>query len=161
MIIAVYSNAAYLVLPNACSRATGHLFLTNLPSAISNPPTPTPNGAVHVLCKTLCSLAASASEAKTGSLFLHAQEAVPIITALKEMGHKQPATGTPLKTNNSTAIGILRAQVRMKRSKAFDMRYHWIKDRIAQYVVTCASKLARDVFFENLLYSLHPKIKYG
>ena len=55
-----------------------------------------------------------------------------MITALEEMGHKQPATGTPLKTNNSTDHGILHAQVRMKKSKAFDMRYHWLKDRIAQ-----------------------------
>jgi hypothetical protein len=132
MILAVCSDAAYLVLPNARSHAAGHFFLTNLPGAISNPPTPTPNGAIHVLCKTLRSVAASASKAETGSLFLNAQEAVPIITALEEMGHKQPATGTPLETNNSTAIGILRAQVRMKRSKAFDMRYHWLKDRIKQ-----------------------------
>jgi hypothetical protein len=132
MILAVCSDAAYLVLPNARSRAAGHFFLTNLPGAISDPPTPTPNGAVHVLCKTLRNVAASASEAETGSLFLNAQEAVPIITALEEMGHKQPATVTPLETDNSTAIGILRAQVRMKRSKAFDMRYHWLKDRIQQ-----------------------------
>jgi hypothetical protein len=51
---------------------------------------------------------------------------------LEEMGHKQPPTGTPLETNNSTAHDILRAKVRMKRSKAFDMRYHWLKDRIAE-----------------------------
>jgi hypothetical protein len=37
-------------------------------------------------------------------------------TALSEMGHPQPAT--PLETDNSTAHGILCAQVRMKRSKA-------------------------------------------
>ena len=48
------------------------------------------------------------------------------------MGHPQPTTGTPLETDNSTAHDILTATVRMKRSKAFDMRYHWLKDRIAQ-----------------------------
>jgi hypothetical protein len=57
---------------------------------------------------------------------------VPIKTALEEMGHPQPTTGTPLETDNSTAHDILTATVRMKRSKAFDMRYHWLKDRIAQ-----------------------------
>jgi hypothetical protein len=46
------------------------------------------------------------------------------------MGHEQPPT--PLETDNSTAHDILKAQVRMKRSKAFDMRYHWLKDRIEQ-----------------------------
>jgi hypothetical protein len=48
------------------------------------------------------------------------------------MGHKQPLTGNPLETNNSTADGVLKAQVRMKRSKAFDMRYHWLKDCVAR-----------------------------
>ena len=132
MILAVCSDAAYLVLPNARSRAAGHFFLTDLPSATSSPPNPKLNGAVHVLCKTIRTVAASASEAETGSLFLNAQEAVPMRTALAEMGHPQPPNGTPLETDNATAHGILHAQVRMKKSKAFDMRYHWLKDRISQ-----------------------------
>jgi hypothetical protein len=130
MVLAVCSDAAYLVLPNARSRASGNFFLTTLPSAVSSPPDPTPNAAVHVLCKTIRSVAASAAEAETGALFLNAQEAVPIITALTEMGHPQPPSGTPLETDNTTALGILRAQVRMKRSKAFDMRHHWLIDRV-------------------------------
>ena len=132
MILAVCSDAAYLVLPNARSRAAGHFFLTDLPGAISSPPNPKLNGAVHVLCKTIRTVAASASEAETGSLFLNAQEAVPMRTALVEMGHPQPPSGTPLETDNSTALGILHAHVRLKKSKAFDMRYHWLRDRISQ-----------------------------
>jgi hypothetical protein len=120
MILAVMSDAAYLVLPKARSRAAGLFFLTNHTG--TNPPTSKPNGAVHVLYKTLKGVPASASEAETGGLFLNAQEAVPIITALEEMGHKQPPTGTPLKTDNLTAHDILRVKVRMKHSKAFDMR---------------------------------------
>ena len=130
MILYVISDAAYLVLPQARSRAAGLFFLSN--KNTSSPPTPKPNGAVHVLCKTLKGVSASASKAETGGLFLNAQAAVPIITALEELGHQQPVDGTPLETDNSTAHDILRAQVRMKRSKAFDMRYHWLKDRIAQ-----------------------------
>jgi hypothetical protein len=130
MILCIIADAAYLVLPNARSRCAGMYFLTDKPT--SDPPDPKPNGAVHVLCKTLRGVPASAAEAETGGLFLNGQEAVPIITALEEMGHKQPITGTPIETDNSTAHDILKAQVRMKRSKAFDMRYHWLKDRIAQ-----------------------------
>ena len=130
MILCVVSDAAYLVLPNARSQTSGLFFLTN--KTDSAKPTPKPNGAVHVLCKTLKGVPASASEAETGGLFINAQEAVPMITSLEEMGHQQPPTGTPLETDNSTAHDILRAQVRMKRSKAFDMRYHWLKHRIAQ-----------------------------
>jgi hypothetical protein len=111
----------------------GHFFLTTLSSTTSSPPAPKPNGAIHVLCKTLRTIAASASEAEIGALFLNAQDAVPIRTALVEMGHPQPATGTtPLETDNSNADGILKAQVWLKRSKAFDMQYEWLKDHIKQ-----------------------------
>ena len=130
MILSIIADAAYLVLPNARSRCAGVYFLSD--HSLTTPPTPSPNGPVHVLCKTLRGVPSSAAEAETGGLFLNAQEAIPLITALEEMGHKQPITGTPLETDNSTAHDILKAQVRMKRSKAFDMRYHWLKDRIAQ-----------------------------
>jgi hypothetical protein len=130
MILHVIADAAYLVLPNARSRCAGLYFLSDV--STTSPPNPRPNGAVHVLCKTLRGVPSSAAEAETGGLFLNAQEAVPIKTALEEMGHPQPTTGTPLETDNSTAHDILTATVRMKRSKAFDMRYHWLKDRIAQ-----------------------------
>ena len=84
------------------------------------------------MVKTIKGVPASAAESETGGIFLGAQEVCPILTALIEMGHPQPATGTPLKTENLTANDILTAQVRMKKSKAFDMRYHWINDRIEQ-----------------------------
>jgi hypothetical protein len=130
MVLCIVSDAAYRVLPDARSCCTGLFFI----SAHSNTPPPqTPsNGAVHVLCKTIRGVPASAAEAETVGLFMNAQEAIPMITALEEMGHTQPINGTPLETNNCTADGILKAQVRMKRSKAFDMRYHWLKDRIAR-----------------------------
>jgi hypothetical protein len=130
MILHVIADAAYLVLPNARSRCAGLYFLSDV--STTTPPNPRPNGAVHVLCKTLRGVPSSAAEAETGGLFLNSQEAVPIKIALEEMGHPQPTTGTPLETDNSTAHDILTATVRMKRSKAFDMRYHWLKDRIAQ-----------------------------
>ena len=82
------------------------------------------------MVKTIKGVPDSAAEAKTGGIFLSSQEDWPILTALVETGHPQQATGTPLETNNSTANDILTAQVCMKRSKAFNMRYHWIKDLI-------------------------------
>ncbi len=70
MILAICSDAAYLVLPNARSRAAGHFFLTDLPGAASNPPQPKPNGPIHVLCKTLRGVKSSSAEAETASHFL-------------------------------------------------------------------------------------------
>ena len=73
---------------------------------------------------------ASAAEAEVGLLFLNAQDAIPLIITLEELGHKQEAI--PLKTDNSTADGILNKTIKQKRSKAFDMQFHWLCDRVEQ-----------------------------
>jgi hypothetical protein len=52
------------------------------------------------------------------------------IVTLTELVHIQPAT--PLRTDNSTAFGILNETIKQKRSKAMDMRYHWLTDRVRQ-----------------------------
>ena len=49
---------------------------------------------------------------------------------LEELGHKQPPTS--LQANNTTAIGITTNNVKQRRSKAMDMRFYWIKDRVSQ-----------------------------
>ena len=72
-------------------------------------PTTTPasphNAPVHVVCKTLRIVMASAAGAETGGFFYNGQEAIPIVRALKELGHKHPPT--PIQTDNSTAPGIV------------------------------------------------------
>jgi hypothetical protein len=73
---------------------------------------------------------ASAAEAKIGVLFLKGQEALPTRVTLTELGHMQPAT--PIKTDNSTAAGFANDTIKQKRSKAIDMRFYWIKDRVRQ-----------------------------
>ena len=73
----------------------------------------------------------SAAEAETGGLFVNGQAAVPIITTLEEMGHPQPGP-TPIQTDNTTAAGIANDTVKAKRSKAMDMRFYWIQDRVKQ-----------------------------
>ena len=46
------------------------------------------------------------------------------------MGHKQYAI--PLKTDNSTCAGFVNNNIRNKRSKAWDMRYWWLREKEAQ-----------------------------
>jgi len=46
------------------------------------------------------------------------------------MQHPQPAT--PIVTDNSTSSGIANETVKQKRSKAMDMRFYWIRDRVRQ-----------------------------
>jgi hypothetical protein len=47
-----------------------------------------------------------AAEAEVGACFQNAQSGAPIRITLIEFGHKLPAT--PLRTDNSTALGILK-----------------------------------------------------
>jgi hypothetical protein len=46
------------------------------------------------------------------------------------MGHNQDAT--ELKTDNTTADGIINNTVQQKCSKSMDMIFYWVKDRVEQ-----------------------------
>jgi uncharacterized protein YycO len=72
----------------------------------------------------------SVAEAECGALFVNAKEGTVTRTTLDEMGHNQDAT--KFKTDNSTADGIINNTVQKKRSKAMDMRFYWVKDRVEQ-----------------------------
>ena len=89
-----------------------------------------PNGAVLVECKTLKHVVASAAEAEIAGVFHSAQTAIPIRRILRALGHTQLAT--PIKTDNSTASGFIHDNIQQKRSKSWDMRYHWLRDRSTQ-----------------------------
>jgi hypothetical protein len=72
----------------------------------------------------------SAAEAELGALFLNAKNACPIRTTLEELGHPQPTMA--LQTDNNTAAGLVNDTVKQKRSKAIDMRFYWLRDRVRQ-----------------------------
>ena len=44
------------------------------------------------------------------------------------LGHPQPPT--PIRTDNSTASSFANSAYTPKRSKSWDMRYHWLQDRV-------------------------------
>jgi hypothetical protein len=128
MILAVKSNASYLSGVKGRSRAARYFFLTNKPTSPTGPYKP--YGAVHVLCHIIRKVLSSAAEAEVGALFHNGKGACPLRIALKEMGYPQPAT--PMATDNNTASGIATGTVKQKRSKAIDMRFYWIRDRVRQ-----------------------------
>ena len=47
------------------------------------------------------------------------------------MGHPQPGP-TPIQTDNTVADGIANDTVKIKQTKAMDMRFYWIRDRVRQ-----------------------------
>jgi hypothetical protein len=78
---------------------------------------------------------ASAAESEVGACFHNAQSGAPLRVTLTELGHTQPPT--PLRTDISTAYGIVNETIKKKQSKAMDMRYHWFtgRDRKKQFDV--------------------------
>ncbi len=72
----------------------------------------------------------SAAEAELGALFHNAKDGEQLRTTLHAMNHVQPAT--PIQTDNICAVGIANNTVRQRRSRAMDMRFYWIRDRVHQ-----------------------------
>jgi hypothetical protein len=71
-----------------------------------------------------------AVEAELGALFLNAKKGVYLWQILTKMGHLQ--LHTPIETNNRTAEGVINNKIQPKRTKAMDMRLHWLRDCKAQ-----------------------------
>ena len=139
MILYINSDAAYLVLPNARSRYAGHFYLSNKTQNPTCPRLPR-NNPIHTECKGIHSVVASAAEAETTGVFGDSQIAIPIQRALEALGHPQPPT--PIKTDNSTAYSFVNANIPQKRSKTWDMRFNWLRDR--------ATKKELFVYWERL-----------
>jgi hypothetical protein len=72
----------------------------------------------------------SVAEAEFGALFVNAKEGTVARTTLAEMCHNQDSTD--LKTDNTTADGIINNKVEHKSSKAMNLRSYWVKDRVEQ-----------------------------
>jgi hypothetical protein len=126
MILRMHSDASYLSVSRARSRAGGHFFLgtNNYKNAKEN------NGAILTISQIIKNVMASAAEAECGALFINTKEAVALRNTLEEMGHPQPAT--PVQVDNTTADGIMNGKLLQKRSKAMDMRFYWVQDRVRQ-----------------------------
>jgi hypothetical protein len=129
MILHIHSDASYLSVSKARSRVGGYFYLSNNVSDLPDAPPPPLNGPIHVNSTVLKSVLASAAEAEVGGLFYNAKDGVMFRTMLTEMGHSQPAT--PLQTDNACAAGIANKSIKQRRSKAIDMRFYWIQDRVS------------------------------
>ena len=75
-------------------------------------------------------IVASTAESEFVTIFLNVQDEVPISTTLEKMKWPQPPT--PVQVDNSTGTGISGRKIKQKISKAFDMTFYWVCDRISQ-----------------------------
>ena len=124
MKLAVHSDASYLSEPRVCSRTGGHFFLSNEATIPAN------NGIMLNIAHIIKTFMTSVTKAELAALYVMAQEAVYIRIVLTEMGHKQPST--PLQTDNATAEVVCNGKKQPERTKAMDMRFHWLRDRQCQ-----------------------------
>jgi hypothetical protein len=127
MQLKIHSDASYLSEPKAKSRIGGYFYVGN--NIISRMKTLS-NGPLLYRTTVLKHVVSSVAEAEFGVLFVKAKEGSVTRTSLAEMGHNQDTT--ELKTDNTTADGIINNTVQQKRSKAIDMRVYWVKDRAEQ-----------------------------
>jgi hypothetical protein len=120
------SDASYLAEPKARNRGGGHYYLGNKPSS-----TPEPDqGPLLNRSNVIRNVMGSAAEAEVGALYDNLREGVPLRNTLKEMGYPQPPT--PVQVDNSTANGFANNQIKQQKSKAMQMRFYWIQDRVKQ-----------------------------
>jgi hypothetical protein len=125
MILHIHSDASYLSVSNARSRLGGLFFLGN-----KFPEQDTLNGSILNVASVIKNVVASAAKSEVGACFHNAQSGAALRVTLTELGHIQ--SPTPFRTDNSTPFGILNETITQKRSKAIDMRCHWLKDRVRQ-----------------------------
>ena len=72
-----------------------------------------------------------------------------------------PQEPTIIMCDNTSAIGIATDSIKQKRSKAVDMRFHWIRDRVRQnqFIIAYIPTLQNlaDYFTKNLPKESHSK----
>jgi hypothetical protein len=132
MTLYVHSDSSIPVQNPCPQRRAGHFFLSSQPQDPATPPKamPTLNGPVHTICKIIDVVVGSTVEAEIGAGYLNGQDVVPIITTLTELGQPQPPA--PMKVDNTTEEGFANDTMKQKKSKAMDMRWHWLKCRARQ-----------------------------
>jgi hypothetical protein len=125
IILHIHSDAPNFSVSHARSRLGGMFYCGDKP-----PNADKLNGSILNSAAIIKNVVAPAAESEVGACFQNAQYGAPLRVTLTELGHQQSAT--PLRMDNSNSFGILNETIKQKRSKAMDMRYHWLTYRVRQ-----------------------------
>jgi hypothetical protein len=120
-----YGDASYLSETKARSRGAGVFFLgdKNQPEILNAP--------LHCYSTILdVVVVAAATEAEYGAAYLNTRQIAPLIRTVEELGH--PQSHTLLFIDNKAAAGIANDTVTQRHSKAMNMRYNLVRDRVRQ-----------------------------
>jgi hypothetical protein len=110
MILHIHSDASYLSVSNAHSRLGGLFFCGD-----KSPQEDTLNGSILNVVSVIKNVVASAAESELGACFQNSQSGAPLRVTLAELGHIQPPT--PLRTDKSTAFGILNETIKKTKKQ--------------------------------------------
>jgi hypothetical protein len=126
MRLIVHTDASYLSETQARSRAGGFHFLGNQGPVDEQ----YVNGAIQCMSSIIPAVTSSAAESEYAAAFLNAVDAEGIRNTLSDL--RFPQDVTPIICDNKCAVRISNSTVKIRRSKAMDMRWHWIRDRVRQ-----------------------------
>jgi hypothetical protein len=126
MILNIHSYVSYLSEIEAKRRAGGLFYMGNSAKTGKK----LTNGKILIISTVLKHVMSSAAKAEIGAVFINSKEGAVLRTTLEELGHPQPPK--PLETDNTTTTGYSNGPIKQKRTKAMDMRFYWIKDRVKQ-----------------------------
>jgi hypothetical protein len=137
MVLHIQSDASHLSLLKAGSVAGGYHHLGNKDTPFSL------NAPIATVCRRISTVCGAASESEFASLYINGQEGSFERIILAALHY--PQEPTVICTDNDTAVGIANDSVKIRRSKAIDMRYHWIRDRVRQGVFRVIYRKGADI----------------
>jgi hypothetical protein len=108
MILHIHIDASYFSVSNTRSRLGGLFFCGD-----KSPQQDNLNVSILNVASVINNVVASVAESEVGACFHNAQSGAPLRVTLAELGHIQPPT--PLRTDNSTAFGIVNETIKQKR----------------------------------------------
>jgi len=120
LIYFIHSDASHLSDTNSRSRSGSYHMLHNGDGTINAP----------ILCSSIIipTVCGGAYEAEYAALYINGCEGVSIRNTLSDLGY--PQEPTIIITDNTVAQGIANNTLTQKKSKAIEMRYHWIQERV-------------------------------
>ena len=129
MILEAYSDASFATISEGRSRLGGALMFGNGPDSNFM------NGLAHVICSTSDVVMGSIMEAEYGATYLTGKDVVYMRQIARSLGFPQSGP-TEIKNDNSCAVHLSNDSLKISKSKAIDMRFHWIRDRVRQKQIT-------------------------
>ena len=100
----------------------------------------------------------SAEESETCGTFNNRKTSIGMRPALISLDHKQPEA--PLKTENSTTEGFVNLGMKSKRSKIWDIKWHWLREKeVLEQLRLYWEKEANN--YANYFTKYHPPIHHS